>query len=560
MTEQEQKEDEHYNSPKRRKLMVNDNDDEDDVISTDDEDDYGSSIGTVSSDSDDDDDEDIQSEYETEPEADDDQSHDEGCNEEIDEDIDDNWKTVAIGWSNILKYIQSDSMFTEIFGTKEKQHIDKVDVDNYLGKDWEWRKSYGYIKKLDTNSTDFALQIHKKNKFITKWINVKSKWRSSKKYVVMIGFFQIYLYNQSMKKSFYEKKNNIDKAERIKIKEDEMHWYEWIKNDRNEPVSVYLSEKYRDIQKTLEERRVSRMIRSRKYYYGTINVGVMNKEDLLYFAKEHAVDIPNNIQKKKKLIRDHVLDELKKRKKKEWENNQTCFNDGCDNKATKRCSSCKGAYYCCPDCQMSHWDQHKLKCSKLFAAQEQEFIIGSQTRLFPSLEEIDKLRKNAIVPESLSYLKKYPRKQKSWYDLDFRLFDSKLARLQHRCSCRSGVQLPGVCAHCGCILRLIFCVLFQDIKELLRKNKRDRLIYENIVDLTPFSKEQKRLRKEYDHWCPLCGHPTKDTCVQCDICNRWYHPSCIKTSLKDIEQDKFASTVFHCPMCNTNDAWVVRNT
>ena len=35
--------------------------------------------------------------------------------------------------------------------------------------------------------------------------------------------------------------------------------------------------------------------------------------------------------------------------------------------STKKCSSCKTAYYCSRDCQMAHWKTHKEFCKKMAA-------------------------------------------------------------------------------------------------------------------------------------------------------------------------------------------------
>ena len=159
--------------PRKRRKLNEENEDEiesPDPPSTDD--DYVSSVMTQSSDSDN-----IESENETDTEGRDDQSHGEGYDSDIDVADDENWKLVAQGWSEITKYISSSQMFKNIFGIKKKgkQKTKQMDVDNYLGKDWEWRTSLGYIKKLQFNSNDVALYLHRKNNYVTKWVNVKSK-------------------------------------------------------------------------------------------------------------------------------------------------------------------------------------------------------------------------------------------------------------------------------------------------------------------------------------------------------------------------------------------------
>jgi len=39
-----------------------------------------------------------------------------------------------------------------------------------------------------------------------------------------------------------------------------------------------------------------------------------------------------------------------------------CHNCNSGEKPTKKCSRCSFAYYCGPDCQREHWDQHKAIC------------------------------------------------------------------------------------------------------------------------------------------------------------------------------------------------------
>ena len=57
----------------------------------------------------------------------------------------------------------------------------------------------------------------------------------------------------------------------------------------------------------------------------------------------------------------------------------------------------------------------------------------------------EEFKTDAKMPECLSHLINY-LKEKSWYDLDFTLFDGKSSRLQLSCTCRSEAQLPECCA------------------------------------------------------------------------------------------------------------------
>lgn len=41
-----------------------------------------------------------------------------------------------------------------------------------------------------------------------------------------------------------------------------------------------------------------------------------------------------------------------------------CANSSCGKPASRTCSRCKVAYYCCRDCQTAHWQQHKRPCKQ----------------------------------------------------------------------------------------------------------------------------------------------------------------------------------------------------
>ena len=157
------------------------------------------------------------------------------------------------------------------------------------------------------------------------------------------------------------------------------------------------------------------------------------------------------------------------------------------------------------------------------------------------------------VPMSLNYLKNYP-KEKSWYDLNFDLFDSKLARLQTSCTCRSGAQLPGACAHISTCLWLIYHVLYGNLDEALKQTKRDQKIVKNIIDITGY----KKYKKNNQNHC-ICNEKKNEKLFFCDGCKKKYHPSCIDTSENDIKENKKTFTMWHCKHCQSQWVWVVRN-
>lgn len=358
----------------------------------------------------------------------------------------------AKGWQQIVKYIiEHPTTWGNIWDDVTRQ-----DVDNYLGKDWEWRQSYGYIKKLAFGLTNFQLLINKKNPFVTKWVNVKSKWRSSKRYVVLLSAYQVHIYNKSVEKIHWPERD-------IEIPKDELHWYKWMKNKCKTPVSKFLHDKHKQYQKLLEFRRIEGIKRKNKFVCKCENVGKMTKDDICILAEEQNVKITSDIKTMKlKQLNGWILTTLGERDFSEWVNKQLCFKGECKKKANHKfkCNNCEAAFYCSSDCQNRAKRKHIKECDPLCGAIARQKVVD-ENKIFPPPKEQEKLKAKSKDSKNIkkpSYLDKYP-KTKSWFDLNFDLFYSKLSRLQQRCTCRSGVQLPGCCAHCGCIIRLIFHVL-----------------------------------------------------------------------------------------------------
>ena len=248
-------------------------------------------------DDDDADDVDVDDEEQTESEEDD----------EIEEmENEDDWETVAIGWTKMIKYIKTSALKDLFVELNVKRH----DVKNYPGKDFERYLTRGYLKRMNFNEKQFKLQRHRKCPQVFMFVNMKSKWKSSKKYSIILNFREIHLFNLSYKKW-------KDPSSTITIQKDEQHWYKWLKCGRMQPVSTFLSKKYKARQQELDKRRVERMNHRRRYYYGLINVGKMKKAELIYFAREHEVIIDEKMEKKQ--LRDYILEALKQRKTKEKE-------------------------------------------------------------------------------------------------------------------------------------------------------------------------------------------------------------------------------------------------
>ena len=103
------------------------------------------------------------------------------------------------------------------------------------------------------------------------------------------------------------------------------------------------------------------------------------------------------------------------------------------------------------------------------------------------------------------------RMAKSWFDMDFTLYNSQLARTQHSCSCFSGDQLPGACAHVATFLILLWtmCCDQDFIKKKLKRSARNTKIARNVGNVSGYSNKKKKAKKR----------PKNPRC-QCNISRR----------------------------------------
>ena len=464
------------------------------------------------------------------------------------------------GWSGIVKYIQSNEHWREIF-----ENVEKEDVDNFLGKDWEWRQSYAYIRRMALDFEDFKLFYNKKYPLITKWVNVKSKWRSTKKYTILLSLHEVDLWNKSLQK-------RLNKA--VQIPDDEQHWYKSLKK-RNK-VSENLSPKYKKRMLKVEKKRIKRQMRKNEWSYRGESLKYMDQDNLLFYAKERNIDIPTRKPKMKMVEqKKFVLNELRRRDVDNWESKQMCYNTKCKNKCVKRykCTGCQGSFYCSSNCKVDHWKRvHKKQCTQLWGAVRQQEIINESK--IPDIVNRYNNNDNNNTNDNVIDDEDRPRfpKPKSWFDLNFELFDSELSRLQHRCSCRAGVQLPGVCAHTGAIIRLIFHLIKEggDGSELQKLNSRDsRILDQNssITNLYPFSQDMKKEKIEAKYWCCYCssGIVTELTkYMRCSNCYRIFHLDCCQSAEKEMygyvrENKEMYKKIYHCPICSPQDVYAFAN-
>ena len=184
----------------------------------------------------------------------------------------------------------------------------RFDVYSYGGKVFENVVAKGYLRRMHFNEKTFRLKIYKKDDKVMMFQNMRSKWKSSNKYDVILCWREIDLFKRSVKK-WRDPKNND-----IIIKDDEKHWLKWLQCNKTRNVSDFLSSKYKNQQRILNERRKKRMKKRRKFHYGKIDVGKMKKSELIYFAKEQSITIDDKMEKTK--LRDYILRYLRNRQHK----------------------------------------------------------------------------------------------------------------------------------------------------------------------------------------------------------------------------------------------------
>ena len=161
------------------------------------------------------------------------------------------------------------------------------------------------------------------------------------------------------------------------------------------------------------------------------------------------------------------------------------------------------------------------------------------------------------------YLKTFKIEQ-YWYDVDFDLWQSPLARLGITCSCRSGAQLPSCCAHSSTILWLIWFACYNSIENAYLLSDRDK----KILDTTHSRVHNFAIFKEWikvDHaqfggiarFCHCKNEqPKSELEVFCDGCQYYYHPSCCGTTNAIIDRN---FKQFHCKSCSTWKVYTFRN-
>ena len=99
--------------------------------------------------------------------------------------FDDGFNLIAKGKEKIIEYIQSDNILNEIWLQIMPSY---KDVEQIIGRTFQIRLAKGYLQNADET---LKLHQHKKNKYVWKFSNVKSRYSSSKRRIVILNFEEI---------------------------------------------------------------------------------------------------------------------------------------------------------------------------------------------------------------------------------------------------------------------------------------------------------------------------------------------------------------------------------
>ena len=484
---------------------------------------------------------------------------------------DDNFRLVAQGWVEICHYLQTVDWLADIF-----EKIEQIDLIHFIGKTYQNKLAFAYIRRMAMDSSNLQLKIHKDNDKVFLLKNVQSKWKSSNKYWILISWYEQWLYIKS-----FEKINNLSQS--IYLDEDELHWYNWMKEGRKNKVSQYLTQKYQDEYKILVKRR-QKMVKNRKQYtHAGQDFGSMTKPELLDWAQELNIEIAPKCKNKTE-IRDYILLTLRERDKEiELKRQSTNTQDeikalakehaifdkikqGCNNLNRIKVQELKD-YIEKNQIKFKKNIKKQRKIDLLTAIVKHEVLnnisiddeFDGDTQRLNWIDDTKNKPTKQQIDESLHYMLDYPI-AKSWWDLDFRLFGSSISRTQHACKCRTGQQLPGCCAHTSTFLWLFYCAIKE--KQLLNKltkiSKRDANILNNVMNLKPYKKYQQENPHHGAKGC-FCQQDKDEDTIHCSTCNVFYHPSCSKTKMEHIEAHEWLKEAFWCHYCGKDKTFMVKH-
>ena len=149
----------------------------------------------------------------------------------------------AKGFSDIMKYLKTNSVIRRMF---KKLEIQASDVTEYIGKKYQNALARGYLRRVnpiyDGDKYKFELWVHKDHESILLFRNMKSKWKSGRRYDIIVSLYQLKIWWNSTKQHQWDQLTPTylkQRADKYKIRD-----FDWKYNDDG---SINLSYSDRDI-------------------------------------------------------------------------------------------------------------------------------------------------------------------------------------------------------------------------------------------------------------------------------------------------------------------------
>ena len=173
--------------------------------------------------------------------------------------------------------------------------------------------------------------------------------------------------------------------------------------------------------------------------------------------------------------------------------------------------------------------------------------------------ETQKLQMTKEELERYGYILDIPS-SRSWFDMDFSVFNNPLSRLLHACKCQSGSQIPGMCKHRGAMVIFMWAILNElaELEDYSQRKKYDESLLKKVCDAEDYREFEvkmgdKRLRLDI---CYVCNKERHDWYkLLCDACRCWFHPQCLGQDMDTIVRLKEVHNNWFCSYCTGQRCW-----
>ena len=101
--------------------------------------------------------------------------------------------------------------------------------------------------------------------------------------------------------------------------------------------------------------------------------------------------------------------------------------------------------------------------------------------------------------------------------------------------------------------------MFDKWKNALIKSYRDSEIYKAKITNLQLYNQYKLHSPQHKQKICICNEHTEDITFECDGCKVWFHPKCTGTTERDIKQDQYIWSIWHCPWCSSDEVFTARH-